>query len=217
MSRNLHSNKVPPRPSGHGIELESTTDTPEYIEELYLSFRMGQFPFNFPSFSDNQNEGEDAAKTFYNKITKEVLLIAKNYLDIEKPKIITNEQETEYEKENNCHMCKKSLMDLAPIIEKRQGILNEIIEYWQFKMFDVVMKYWYIEIKGNPIFDYEIHEADYTYECHRCNDKIKELEDEIKIYNKKIEKYEKKRNVFLVALEDNMRKIRDQDNSMGKI
>ncbi|VVC40248.1 Ribonuclease H-like domain [Cinara cedri] len=40
--------------------------------------------------------------------------------------IITKEQETKFEKENNCHICGKSLMDLSPILVKNQRILNEI-------------------------------------------------------------------------------------------
>ncbi|VVC46320.1 Hypothetical protein CINCED_3A016133, partial [Cinara cedri] len=40
--------------------------------------------------------------------------------------IITNEKETKFEKENNCHECEKSLMDLPPILVKKQRILNEI-------------------------------------------------------------------------------------------
>ncbi|VVC45846.1 Ribonuclease H-like domain [Cinara cedri] len=65
-------------------------------------------------------------KFFYEKIKDEALYIANNYLDVKKPMIITKERETEFEKENNCHICEKSLMDLPPILVKKQKILNEI-------------------------------------------------------------------------------------------
>ncbi|VVC35267.1 Hypothetical protein CINCED_3A006800 [Cinara cedri] len=48
--------------------------------------------------------------------------------------IITKEQETEFEKENNSHICEKSLSDLPPILVKRNRIFNEIIDYWQSKI-----------------------------------------------------------------------------------
>ncbi|VVC27196.1 DNA polymerase, palm domain [Cinara cedri] len=56
-------------------------------------------------------------KFFYEKIKDEALYIAKNYLDVKKPMIITKEQEIEFEKENNCHICEKFLSDSPPILK----------------------------------------------------------------------------------------------------
>ncbi|VVC34524.1 Hypothetical protein CINCED_3A004944 [Cinara cedri] len=54
------------------------------------------------------------------------------YSDVNKPMIITKEQETEFEKENNCHIYEKSLTDLPPIKVKKKRILNEIKDLQEF-------------------------------------------------------------------------------------
>ncbi|VVC42980.1 Ribonuclease H-like domain [Cinara cedri] len=97
---------------------DTASHTKTYQNHLPVSFCYNVKYSNTSKSNLVTYSGEDAAKVFYEKIKEETLYIAKNYLDVKKP-MITKEQETEFEKENDCHICKKSLSDLPPILVPR--------------------------------------------------------------------------------------------------
>lgn len=76
--------------------------------------------------------GPDAPKIFYQYISEEAADIAKNYYDkyIGKP-ILTSKQLYEYENAKTCYICEKRLKEKPPIIQIKENVIYNTIEYFK--------------------------------------------------------------------------------------
>ncbi|VVC33624.1 Ribonuclease H-like domain [Cinara cedri] len=110
-----------------------------YIDLFYLSEENKEYYClikNFSSFCYNVTRpnsirnnivtysGKNAVRVFYEKLKKEALYIAKNYFDINKPMVITKEQEAEFERTNTCFICERSFNESPPTYEREERDMN---------------------------------------------------------------------------------------------
>ena len=64
--------------------------------------------------------GEDALKVLYQKLKEEAHHIAEEYYDKFVPMIpLTEQEKTEFKTQKNCHICKKSLNVLLPLLVEK--------------------------------------------------------------------------------------------------